>query len=766
LIKGVTFGSVKPEVIDEPSVISAGNGGAAPKLGFELPESKFQPPAARPGIVTRTALIDRLTAAQAPVITVVAPPGYGKTTLMAQWAERIGPRVAWVSCDDGDNDPVVLLSALAVALDRIEPVDPGIFWALASPGAGITAVPRFVSAVASMRLPVTVVLDHAEAVTNKQCLLAIAEFVLHMPAGWRTALASRAGVPLPAARLRAQGGIAEFGADDLAMGPVEASCLLRGAGADASGANIHDLLQRTEGWPAGLYIAALAMKAGTRHSDVGSTFTGADVFMGDYLHSELLDRVSDAEASFLTRTSVLDRMCGPLCDAILGRNGSGRILERMESRNLLVVPLDRRREWYRYHHLLRDLLQAELRRREPDLLQDLHFRAAAWFEANALPEAAIEHAHAAGDYDRLARLVLELQQPVWASGRVETVLGWMEWLKDVTSAEHYGAIAVHGSLILALLGRPGEAERWAAAAERASPTGILPDGSTMAGTLAYLRAILCRDGVKAMRHDAQTACDGLSPASPYRATMLYTEGISYLLEGDPARAGPILAHAFDVATSAGSLPLAALILAEQCGAAAHRNEWSEVTALAQRAVTIVETGRFEDYWTSVLVYAWATRAALHQGDIARARYFLGRASRLRPLLTYVLPVVSVQALLEMARSYLTLADAGGAAAVLAQAHGILQQRPDLGVLPEQADELRARLATIQAGAVGASSLTAAELRLLPLLSTHLSFREMGERLFVSSHTVKTQAYSVYRKLGVSSRSEAVARVHELSLDAL
>jgi LuxR family maltose regulon positive regulatory protein len=180
----------------------------------------------------------------------------------------------------------------------------------------------------------------------------------------------------------------------------------------------------------------------------------------------------------------------------------------------------------------------------------------------------------------------------------------------------------------------------------------------------------------------------------------------------------------------------------------------------------VETGRFEDYWTSVLVYAWATRAALHQGDIARARYFLGRASRLRPLLTYVLPVVSVQALLEMARSYLTLADTGGAAAVLAQAHDILQQRPDLGVLPEQADELRARLATIQAGAVGASSLTAAELRLVPLLSTHLSFREIGERLFVSPHTVKTQAYSVYRKLGVSSRSEAVARVHELSLDAL
>jgi LuxR family transcriptional regulator, maltose regulon positive regulatory protein len=757
---------VKPEVIEESPGASDHHQRAVPRLGFELPESKFHPPAARPGIVARTALVDRMAAAQAPVITVVAPPGYGKTMLMAQWAERIGPRVAWVSCDDGDNDPVVLLSALALALDRIEPVDPAIFRALASSGADITVVPRFVSAIASMERPVTVLLDHAEAVTNRQCLNTIAELVLHLPPGWRFALASRAAVPLPAARLRAQGGIVEIGAGDLAMGPLEAAHLLKGAGTDLDEASIHDLLQRTEGWPAGLYIAALAMKSGTRQNEVGFSFTGDDIFMGDYLRSELLDRVSAAEASFLTRTSVLDRMCGPLCDAILGEKGSGRALERMESRNLLVIPLDRRREWYRYHHLLRELLRAELQRREPELVADLHFRAAAWFEANAMPEAAIEHAQAAGDYDRVARLVLELQQPVWASGRVETVLRWMEWLEDVTAAEHFGAIATHGSLIFALLGRPSEAERWAAAVERTSPAGILPDGSTMEGTLAYLRAILCRNGIDEMRRDAQAARDGLSPSSPYRVTMLYTEGISHLLQGDPGRAGPILARAAADAVQAGSLPLAALIHAEQCNVAAESGNWAEVTALAQRAVTIVEDGRLGDYWTSALVYAWATRAALHRKDLTQARFYLGRASRLRPLLTYVLPVVSVQSLLEMARSYLTLADPGGAAAVLAQAHDILQQRPDLGVLAEQASELQAKLATVKAGAAGASSLTAAELRLLPLLSTHLSFREISERLFVSSHTVRTQAYSAYRKLGVSSRSEAVARARELGLDAL
>ena len=757
---------MKPEIIDAPPVISGGDHGTAPRLAFELLESKFHPPVARPGIVARAALVNRLAAAQAPVITIVAPPGYGKTTLLAQWAERVWPRVAWVSCDDGDNDPVVLLSALAVALDRIEPIDPAVFWALVSSGAGITAVPKFVSAIASMRLPVTLVLDHIEAVTNKRCLNTIAELALHLPLGWQFALASRTKVPLPTARLRAQGGIVEIGADDLAMSPQEASSLLEGAGVKPDGASTSELVQRTEGWPTGLYIAALAIRAGTRQSEVGFTFTGDDRYMGDYLRSELLDRVSDSEVSFLTRTAVLDRMCGSLCDAILGATASGRVLEQMESRNLLVVPLDRRREWYRYHHLFRELLQAELRRREPDLVRDLHFRAAEWYEANAMPEAAIEHAQAAGDIDRVARLVLELAQPVWAGGRVQTVLRWMEWLRDATSAEHYGAIAVHGSLIFALLGHPSAAERWAAAAERVSSAGILPDGSTMESTLAYLRAILSRDGVDEMRRDAQIAWEGLSPASPYRATMLHTEGISHLVQGDHDRADPILAHAFDVATGANALPLAALILAERCIVAAQRDRWAEVATLAQRAVAIVEAGRFEDYWTSALVYAWAARAALYRGDIPKARYYVGRAARLRPLLTYALPVVSVQALLELARAYIALADPGGSAAVLGQAQEILQQRPDLGVLPKLAEDLRAKLAKIQAVAVGASSLTAAELRLLPLLSTHLSFREIGERLHLSSNTVKTQAYSVYRKLGVSSRSGAVTRTRELGLDGL
>jgi LuxR family maltose regulon positive regulatory protein len=241
--------------------------------------------------------------------------------------------------------------------------------------------------------------------------------------------------------------------------------------------------------------------------------------------------------------------------------------------------------------------------------------------------------------------------------------------------------------------------------------------------------------------------------------MLHTEGLSYLLEGDLDRADPILAHAFDAATGMGAPPLAAVVLAERCIVAVDRDDWLEVEVLAERALSIVRDGEFDDYWTSALVYAWAARAALHRGDVTQAREYVTRAARLRPLLTYALPVVSVQALLESARAYIALTDPDGARAVLRQVHDVLQQRPDLGMLPNEAAELRVTVDTMRGAAMGASSLTTAELRLLPLLATHLSYPQIGERLHLSRHTVKSHALSVYRKLGVSSRSEAIERAH-------
>jgi LuxR family maltose regulon positive regulatory protein len=728
-------------------------------------ESKLRRPWVRPGIVPRAALVDRLLAShQVPVVCVVAPAGYGKTTLLSQWAERRG-RTAWVSLDERDNDPEILLACAAAALNQVEAIDPELLrtrW-LGGHSIAATAVTRLAGAMSAMTQPAVLALDHVELVTNQECRDAVAELALHIPLGSQLAIATRSAPPLPMARLRATREVMEVGVDDLAMDASEARVLVEAVGVQLGDAERGELFERTEGWPVGLYLAALAVKAGGPEATPGLRFSGDDRLMADYLGSELLSRLSEDEVSFLTRTSVLERMCGPLCDAMLGATGSAVMLASLERSNLLLVALDRRAEWYRYHHLLQDLLGAELRRREPEIVPRLHLGAAAWYEANGLPELAIDHAQAAGDADRVARLVLDVIQPVWASGRVDTVLRWMEWFQHRNLIEQYPAVAVHGALIFALIGRPAMAERWAAAAERSPPTGRLPDGSTMEGQLAYLRAILCRDGVEEMRRDARIALDGLSPLSPYRSTMLHTEGLSYLLEGDLDRADPIFAHAFDAATEAGASPLAAVVLAERCSVAVGRGDWPAAVALAERALSMVQGGEFDAYWTSALVYAWAARAASHRGDPAAAREHVIRAARLRPLLTYALPVVSVQALLELARAYTALTDPDGARAVLRQVNDILQQRPDLGVLPGEAEELRAKVEMMGRQGVGGSSLTTAELRILPLLATHLTFREIAERLYLSPYTVKTQALSVYRKLGVSSRSAAIERAHRVGV---
>ena len=741
----------------------SGVDGANSARPFVLSESKLHAPVVRPGIVTRTALLDRLIAVRTPaLISVVAPAGYGKTTLLAQWVESKQPRVAWVSADHRDNDPAVLLTHLAAAIDGVQRINRSLFRALAAPGAGKTIVPLLTSALASMTEPIAIVLDNAESVTNRVCLDIITELALSVPPFSQFAIASRDSLPLPSARLRAQAAILEIGTDELAMDYGEASSLLDGAGVQLSADDIEDLVERTEGWPAGMYLAALAINAGSPRAEAVFSFTGDDYYIGDYLRSELLDRVSRTEVLFLTRTSILDRMSGPLCDATLATEGSSSVLEELHSRNLLVVPLDRRRHWYRYHQLFRQLLYAELTRREPDMIPVLHHRAVAWYEANGRPEAAIEHAQAAGDANLVAGLVLKWMQPVWASGRVNTVLRWMEWLEDKSWVEHYSEIAIHASLILALLGQPGAAERWAGAAERTASPGTLPDGEAD-GLLAYLRALLCRHGVAQMRKDAQTALEELSHDSPYRATMLHTEGVSYLLEDDPATADPILAHALDVAAASGAVPFVPLILAERGIAAIQQSDWTAAESLAEQALEMVHDGHFDEYWTSALVFAWGARVVAHSGDVAQARQYAARAAHLRPLLTYALPVVSAQALLELGHVYLAIGDASGLRAVLRQTQDIFQQRPDLGVLPRQAGELRAKLATLAAGTGGASSLTTAELRLAPLLSSHLTLKEISERLYLSRNTVKTQVTSIYRKFGVASRSEAITRMREVGL---
>jgi LuxR family transcriptional regulator, maltose regulon positive regulatory protein len=738
---------------------------AAPS--FPILESKLIPAPTRPGLVSRARLLDWLEASAAtPVVVICAPAGYGKTILAAEWAERDRRPFVWLSIDRHDNDPAVLLTYLAMGLDRAEPIDPGVFRALASRAASIahTILPPLATAVSSKALPVVVVLDDVQLLHDQEGLDALSALVDHLPQGSQLAVISRAAPLLPMARWRVEGRLAELGPGELAMNQQEAGSLLAAAGVELADGEVAELTRRTEGWPAALYLAALSLKAQHPRKAAEVEFSGRERFLVDYLQSALLAGLSPTEVRFLTRTAVLDRLSGPLCDAVLETTGSAEMLEVLERSNLLVVPLDRQRAWYRYHQLLRELLRGELERSEPELVGELTLRAARWCQQHGLPEAAIGYAMDAGDADLVARGVEQAAISVYRSGRLATVQRWFDWFDDHGLIQRYPAVAVLGAWVQALGGHTAAAERWADAAEGGSYEGLLPDGSaSIDGWRALLRAKLCRHGVTQMRTDAELALALIPVGSLWRAPAQLLLGISHLLAGDLGMADDLLAEAVEVAQDSGATVAVTVALAERALLAIGRQDWRGAEALVDQARSVVGTAHLEACVTSVVVYAAAARVAIHHGKLDQAEQDLARAQQLRPQATHALPYYAVQARLELIRAYLALTDVAGARALLREVDGLLRWRPDLGTLPQQANQLRSQLDHVRGDLIGAAPLTTAELRLLPLLATHLSFREMGQQLYVSQHTVKTQALSIYRKLGVSSRGRAVQRVQEIGL---
>ena len=418
---------------------------------------------------------------------MVAPAGYGKTTVLSQWAERNGQAFAWVSVDEADNDPKVLLTYVAKALDAVEPVGERVFDTLASPGSSVpgSVIPRLGSAFSSMASPVALILDDVHALHNSECRAALSVLADHVPGGSRLVLAGRAEPPLQIARLRAEGKLLEVGPGDLSLTREEASSLLRNVDLTLDDDDVAELHRRTEGWPAGLYLAALYLKEGGPFASAAVSFGGDDRLVSEYLESEFLARISRRHRTFLTRTAVLERMCGPLCDAVLDMSGSTVALADLERSNLLLVPLDRRGDWYRYHHLFRDMLLAELDRQEPDLMPILRRRAAQWYERNGEPEEALEYWMKAGEVDSAAGLIGAMTFVAYQRGKVATVERWLGWLEERAAMERYPAIAVLAAMFYALTGKPADAERWAdvaaAGSRRHEPAGREPVNRAVAG---------------------------------------------------------------------------------------------------------------------------------------------------------------------------------------------------------------------------------------------------------------------------------------------
>ena len=390
-------------------------------------ESKLRIPDFRPGFVRRPAQIEVLEGSDCRVVSVAAPAGYGKTTLLAEWAGIDVRTFGWVTVTEPDNSPVVLLSYLVRALDRIEPVDDVSLAALTRSEAdfGTTLIPRFATVLEERTVPAVLVLDDVHLLRGAGCRALLSTLIEHAPASWCIVLCGRGGVALPLSRLRAARDLVDVGPDDLALSAIEGDELLRAAGLELSPEATMSLVERTEGWPAGLYLAALSLRTRSDPEAAAEVFAGDDRLIAEFLRDEFLWSMAPSTVEFLVRTAVLDALSGPACDAVLATSGSAEVLAEIAAANLFLVPLDERGEWYRPHHLLSDLLLSELRRSEPGLEPELHSRASRWFEAFDL-DRAVRHAHAAGEVDRTAGLIWESTPLYLASGRSVVIGQWLE----------------------------------------------------------------------------------------------------------------------------------------------------------------------------------------------------------------------------------------------------------------------------------------------------------------------------------------------------
>ena len=438
-----------------------------------LPDTKFFIPPPRDSLVPRarlTALLDR--GLQARLTLISAPPGFGKTSLLAQWLAASDPEdrvTAWLSIDPTDDEPTAFWAALASAIHRALP-DAGAALAMleeAQPPPIDTVLTTLINELAAAGRDIVLVLDDYHAIETAEIHDQVGSLLEYLPSSTHVAITTRADPPVPLARLRAQGQLVEIRAADLRFTRAETGTYLTtAAGLHLDGDQIAALEDRTEGWIAALQLAALSMQGRDDVAVFITGFAGDDRFVVDYLAEEVLERQSDDLRRFLLRTSILDRLNGDLCEAVTGESGGQTTLDVLDRRNLFVIPLDARREWYRYHHLFADVLRARLLREEPDLVHELHRRASRWYEGHGDRSDAIRHALAGEDHERAADMI-ELAIPGLRQARQEaTIRRWIEQLPDrllgvrpVLSVGYVGALMANGETadVEAVL---QSAERW------------------------------------------------------------------------------------------------------------------------------------------------------------------------------------------------------------------------------------------------------------------------------------------------------------------
>ena len=680
----------------------------------------------------RRRLVERLIGAEAQLAVIVAPPGYGKSALLSEWAARDPRPFVWLALGDTSSSPTP--EAVAQVFETVK----------AEHG-------RFVLAI-----------DDADRLAPSLLRSALAPLLQQLPEGSVLALASRTEPALPIGRMRAHRRLLELRMADLAMTSDEATILLRRAGVELAPELVAELVARTEGWPAALYLAALSVKG---ESDPGAAerFGGADHLLQEFLRDEVLSSVPPELAGFLRHTAVLDELSGPVCDDVLGERGSALMLAQLQKQSQLLVPLDRAHDRFRWQRLFGDALRAQLRRSEPELEPKLQLRASAWYARCGETDRAIDHAVAARDPKRTGDLLWPNLLSYVGQGRAQVVERWLAPFSHDRIAGYppLALCAAHASLAT---GDVDRAQHWALTAGTA--LGRTPKGRrapSIRTGVEIIDALVARGGATEMRRLAARAYQRERADSPWRPLLCLLRGVAEHLVGARATSREMLELGADL--SAATAPIvASLCLAVGVMLAIEDEDWERAEELASRADRIIEAESLSEYPIAALVFAASAAVRAHQGRVDEAKHDLRRGVELLAVLGDYIPWYGADARILLAHASLWLADVVAARTLLAEASRLARKTPGAVIFSSWFEQAWAYMDTLAESSLsGPSSLTIAELRILRFLPSHRSFREIADQLGVSANTVKTQAHAVYRKLGAASRSEAVARALEAGL---
>jgi LuxR family maltose regulon positive regulatory protein len=734
-------------------------------------ETKLARPLVRVEHVTRGDLLGRLGQDAARKLTLLtAPPGFGKTTLLAEWAAVEESRaVAWVSLDDNDNDPARFFASVVAALRTVEPgIGARALAAYATPGVGLVDVvlPIFLNEVVGLDKALLLVLDDYHLITNTDIHEGLAYLVERLPESLRVVVATRQDPPLPLGRLRARGELAELRAGELRFSAEEAATLLNGVlELDLSGADVERLQARTEGWPAALYLAALSLRSETDRSGLIDAFAGDDRYLVDYLTGELLARQPPELRSFLLHTSILERLCGSLCDAVADRAGSTEVLEELERSNLLLIPLDTKREWYRYHPLFAEFLQHELARTEADAIPCLHGRASSWYRDAGLIVEAANHATAAGDVDAAVELVGRYYSLFLGQGQLATVARWLDALPESVVADDW-LLCFAAAMVTSHMGRLDEAERWLELARQAPP--LTRNGQEPAGPVAGLQAWLrlLRGDIGGTIKAARGALEAAAAAEPgwvLGPQILLAQALWW--SGQSTAAKAILEEVTQPAQRAGLNAMTVFALGCRAAIELDEEDAAQAEALARDAIELMQGAKRDEDPLSAIVRILIGRIQTRRGELAEAAATVEHGIRLAERVgAWHITTYGLLALAEIRQRERSPA---AARRLLTRARDILVPLPDPGSGPERLAQtekmLRLRASHRDTPGASFSELSERELAVLRLLASKLSQREIAAELYVSFNTVKTHARAIFRKLGVASRGEAVDRARELGL---